>query len=104
MDMPREFDEKRDFVRVYVDCPVLYRHPGSREVAEGQAKNLSGRGMMFIAQQELPVDSEVEISISPENELTPSLNAVVKVVRVARYRKGEGYEIGAVIKQVLDEE
>ena len=100
--MPREYDEKRDAVRVDVDCPIMFRPAdnGSNEI--GKVRNLSGRGMMFIAPRELPVDEMLEVTITPESDVTPPLHAMVKVVRVDRQRRGEGFEIGAIIKQVLD--
>ncbi len=100
--MPREFDEKRDFVRMGVQCELTYKADGVDEEERGEARNLSGRGMMFIAEREIPVESRLEVMIRPDNTLTPPLHAMVKVVRVARQRRGEGYEIGAIIQSVLD--
>lgn len=100
--MPREFDEKRDFIRITVDCRLTYKEPEAEEFEQGQAKNLSGRGMMFIANHAVPVDSELEVTISPERPVTPPLHALVRVVRVAKQRRGEGFEVGAVIQSVLD--
>ncbi len=101
--MPREYDEKRDFIRVEVDCPVRFRVDDAGEDEDGKVRNLSGRGMMFIAERELPLESSLEVKIQPENTLTPPLHARVRVVRVARPRRGEGFEIGAVIQEMLDD-
>jgi len=100
--MPREFDEKRDFIRITVDCSLTYKVPQADAVEYGQAKNLSGRGMMFIAPRAVEVDSELEVTISPDQPVTPPLHALVKVVRVAKQRRGDGFEVGAVIQSVLD--
>ena len=100
--MPRDYDEKRDFFRVTVDCSLTYRIEEDGAEEEGLAQNLSGRGMMFIAQQELPVGSMLEVHITPETDVTAPLHATVKVVRADKQKRGEGYEIGAIIKQVLD--
>jgi len=100
--MPREFDEKRDFIRITVDCSLTYKSPGTDQEKSGQARNLSGRGMMFIADQAIPIESQLEVTISPQRAVTPPLHAMVKVVRVAKHRRGDGYEIGAVIQSVLD--
>jgi len=102
--MARKYDEKRDFIRVQVDCPIVFRADGSTEAEAGKVRNLSGRGMMFIARRELLVESYLEVVVQPENDLTPPLHARVRVVRVARPRRGEGFEIGAVIQEVLNEE
>lgn len=101
--MPREYDEKRDAVRVDVDCPILFRPTDNGGNEVGKVRNLSGRGMMFISQREVPVESHLEVRIEPD-EKTPSLHARVRVVRVAKPRRGgEGFEIGAVIQEMLDE-
>lgn len=59
---------------------------------------------MFISDIGLEKNSILEIKIKPSNILTPSLHANVKVVRVVKQRHADGYEIGAVIKEIHDEE
>lgn len=52
--MTREYDEKRDFIRIDIDCEIEYKKVDSSEEAViGQVANLSGRGMMFISETEL---------------------------------------------------
>lgn len=106
--MTREYDEKRDFIRIDIDCEIVFKKSDSEGSAEeesiGQVSNLSGRGMMFISDTELEKNSTLEITIKPSNILTPSLHANVKVVRVIKQRHAEGYEIGAVIKEIYDDE
>ena len=51
--MVREYDEKRDFIRVTVDCELTYIEPHKGQEELGTAKNLSGRGLLFIAEREL---------------------------------------------------
>ncbi len=101
--MSRDYDEKRDFIRVSVNCPVVFKAEDAGVEEYGRMQNLSGRGMMFIAERELAVESRLEVMIRPENDLTPPLHAEVRVVRVARPRRGNGYEIGAVIQEMLDD-
>jgi hypothetical protein len=100
--MPREYDEKRDAVRVDIDCPIMFRPEDNGGNEIGKVRNLSGRGMMFISHREVPVESHLEVRIQPEDD-TPSLHARVRVVRVAKPRRGDGFEIGAVIQEMLDE-
>ena len=102
--MTREYDEKRDFIRVDIDCEIVFKTTESAEEEVGQVVNLSGRGMMFIAERELEKNSVIEINIKPSNVLTPPLHANVKVVRVVQQRHGDGFEIGAVIKEIYDDD
>ena len=101
--MSREYDEKRDFMRVSIDCMIEYIPDDTLEGRNGTVKNLSGRGMMFYADEELRLESSLEVKIKPENTLTPPLHARVKVVRVAKKRRGDGFEVGAVIQEMLDD-
>lgn len=108
--MTREYDEKRDFMRIEVNCGIMFKQVDAGTVnligkeLSGQVANLSGRGMMFISEVELEKDSTFEINIKPTNLLTPPLHANVKVVRVVKQRHASGYEIGAVIKEIYDDE
>ena len=103
--MTREYDEKRDYIRIDVDCEIVFKEENSIEQElTGRVANLSGRGMMFISDVELEKNIILEVNIKPENILTPSLHANVKVVRVIKQRHADGYEIGAVIKEIYDSE
>lgn len=100
--MSREFDEKRDFIRMGLQCELTFKTDDMAQAEHGEARNLSGRGMMFVVPHALPIESSLEVTIRPDNALTPPLHAIVKVVRVVPQRRGEGYEIGAVIQNMLD--
>lgn len=100
--MPREFREKRESARVAVDCEMSYKVPGDERAVAGRMKNLSGRGMMFLAPEEVPLETRLEVFVNPEGEVAVPLHALVRVVRVARQRRGDAFEIGAVIKQVME--
>lgn len=103
--MTREYDEKRDFIRIDVNCEITFKDVNSTEDPMiGKVENLSGRGMMFISDVELEKNSILEVNIKPDNILTPPLHANVKAVRVIKQRHGDGYEIGAVIKDIYDDE
>ena len=97
--MSRDYDEKRDYVRVNVESEMYYKTEFDDEEQVGQLQNLSGRGMMFIASHPLSKESIIEVRIDPVTKITPPLNAQVRVVRVAKQRHGDGYEIGAVIQK-----
>lgn len=106
--MTREYDEKRDFIRIDIDCEIIFKQIDESGIIQeeliGQVSNLSGRGLMFISDTEVEKNSMFEINVKPANILTPSLHANVKVVRVVKQRHAEGYEIGAVIKEIHDDE
>ena len=108
----RNYDEKRDFVRVALDSALTYGVPDEADddVAvdtqldqKALLKNLSGRGLMFVSDNEIEKESLIDIKVVPSNELTQPLHARVKVVRVMKQRHGDGFEVGAVIQSMLDE-
>ena len=101
--MPREYDEKRDYIRIDVDCKIQYSLPDAGQSETGKVTNLSGRGMMFIVENLLEVGNRLEVRIQPENTITPPLHANVSVVRVNKQRHEDGYEVGAVIQEILDD-
>ena len=102
--MSRDYDEKRDYIRVNVESELYYKTDYDDEEQLGQLQNLSGRGMMFIASHPISKESIIDIRIDPVTKITPSLNAQVRVVRVIKQRHGDGYEIGAVIQVDEDDE
>ena len=112
----RNYDEKRDFVRVAVDSPISYGaiEDSDEEMADDVAvdtlldqkavlKNLSGRGLMFVTEDEVIKDSLIDIKVVPTNDITKPLHARVKIVRVMKQRHAEGFEVGAVIQNMLDD-
>ena len=73
--------EKRDFPRIKLQCDVTYRQAGAGNIARGVCEDLSGSGILFIAQDPLSVGDSIEISVMPQNAITPPLDAVIEVVR-----------------------
>lgn len=91
--------EKRDFIRMTVDCQVSWREVGAEEVHMGNTKNLSGKGILFLAETEIPIGTLLEVNVSPDNDVTPQLDATVEVVRIEILKPGK-YEIGCLIKEL----
>lgn len=98
------YSEKRNYKRVKVECSIFYKMLDTEvdEEEAGQLENISGRGLMFIAERGVPLNAELEIRVEPGNDLTPPLHARVQVVRMEKQRKGTGYEIGAVIRETFE--
>ena len=99
-----DYTEKRNYKRVKVECNIYYKMMDTEEESPdvGQLENISGRGLMFIAEKGVPMNAELEIRVSPGNDLTPPLHARVQVVRMEKQRRGNGYEIGAVIRETFE--
>ncbi len=92
-------DEKRDYIRMDVDCDITYKLAGSSAVNTGKCTTLSGAGVSFIATQAFDVGLAMEVSILPKNQITPPMTAFIEVVRSVKQGDGS-YEIAASIKSI----
>lgn len=92
-------DEKRDYIRMDVDCDVTYKLANSDNIRTGRCTTLSGAGVSFIADQVFEPGLAMEISIIPKNTITPPMTAFIEVVRSTK-RDENQYEIAASIKSI----
>lgn len=97
--MPTDYSEKRNFYRMNLDCSMEYSVNGSNEKKAGVVKNLSGEGVSLLVEQMIEPGTEINLSITPENTITPPLDVVIEVLRCDDVGT-EGYEIaGSIIKR-----
>ncbi|WKJ91474.1 PilZ domain-containing protein [Methylomonas montana] len=92
-------DEKRDYIRMDVDCDITYKPAGSSEIKTGKCSTLSGAGVSFFADRSFDIGLAMEISILPKNPITPPMTAFIEVVRSVKQADGS-YEIAASIKSI----
>jgi len=78
----REYSEKRDFIRMNIECPVFYQAMGSSINKRATCVNLSAKGIKFHTDQVLAVGSKIHINVVPELKISPSLSAVMEILRV----------------------
>ncbi len=98
--MPREFEEKRDFMRMLVDCEVHCRSAENGTEYSGQVKNLSAQGLLFTSKQELVVGDRLEVVVRPQGGSSAPLEASAEVVRVDVVEPGWLYEVGVAFSEV----
>ena len=92
-------DEKRDYIRMDVDCDITYKPADSTQPKIGRCTTLSGAGVSFIADQHFDVGLAMEVSIAPKSAITPPMTAYIEVVRSVKHDDDE-YEIAASIKSI----
>lgn len=92
-------DEKRDYIRMDVDCDITYKPADSTQSKVGRCTTLSGAGVSFIADQHYDVGLAMEVSITPKTSITPPMTAFIEVVRSVK-RGDTEYEIAASIKSI----
>jgi len=86
---------KKDRARRFdIEAPILFRGKGEIEWRKGKSKNISRTGVMFIAEDPIPVGTEIEIHIV--------LNATVQAAEPENESKGVPVNCkGEVVRNVL---
>ncbi|WP_075185716.1 PilZ domain-containing protein [Teredinibacter haidensis] len=78
----RDYQEKRNFIRMKVETPVTIDLINSDEHYEGLCVDLSGGGMLIEAPSAMPVGTRAKVSIKSSHGHSPMLQARVVVSRV----------------------
>ncbi len=94
-----EYDEKRDYIRMDVDCDITYKMADSNDIKTGHCTSLSGAGISFLAECDYPPGIAMEVKVLPKNSVTPPMTAFIEVVRSNANENGS-YEIAATIKSL----
>jgi hypothetical protein len=94
--------EKRNFLRMSLDCPARFRIAGSANLSAAIVKNLSSSGMLILSEQELDPGTQLAIEIMPGKTITPPLSAQARVVRSHATETGD-YNIACSIDRILPE-
>jgi PilZ domain-containing protein len=95
-----EYDEKRSYIRMDVDCDITYKLADSANKKTGRCLSLSGAGLSFIAEDDLNPGIAMEVSVIPKNNVTPPMTAFIEVVRCTAQEEANSYEIAASIKSI----
>lgn len=76
------FAEKRDFLRMAIDCLLRFSKKGEQQSFEGHVVNLSSKGILFTAIDQFEEGEELDLVLTPTNSLTSPMNASVIIIRV----------------------
>lgn len=96
----RNYSEKRDFLRMGVDCQVRCLELQSGEACTGRVHNLSARGIALSVARRYPPGTRLEVRIEPERSIVPPLHALVEVLRLETASDGS-YQLAAEIREIL---
>jgi PilZ domain len=97
-----EYSEKRDFLRMSIECPARYRSEGAGQAAAAVVKNISGSGLLLATDQPLEAGALLALEVLPGKTITPPLAAYVRVVRSDSDDQG-GYSVACTIERILGE-
>lgn len=97
-----DYSEKRDFMRIPMDCPARYRPEGAPESAPALIKNLSAKGVSLVTENPLSEEMEFALEVLPGKAITPPLAAYAKVIRCDRQEDGT-YLVAGILLRILEE-
>ncbi len=92
-----DYDEKRNFIRMFVNADVQITDPATSQVYKGQGKNLSGDGVAFTTKEKFELNQKLNLNISSERSAMASLNAEFEVKRVDQLEDGSFEIAGTMI-------
>ncbi|PKM11974.1 MAG: pilus assembly protein PilZ [Gammaproteobacteria bacterium HGW-Gammaproteobacteria-10] len=96
-----EYDEKRNYIRMNVECELTYKLVDSNDIFKGTCTSISGAGISFLADLSFEPGKAMEINITPKNTITPPMTAYIQVVRATKQDDGR-YEVAGAIKSIKD--
>ncbi len=85
----KEYSEKRDFIRMFVDADVTFNLQGEKTTFQGKSRELSGKGVSFITSQSLNEGDVVNITVSAVDARVAPLEIVARVVRTENLDNGK---------------
>ena len=77
-----DYAEKRDFLRMPIDCELRFGIAGQDRSFQGNDINLSSKGILFTSQQRFSEGTALDIVLTPSNSETQPMHARVVVARV----------------------
>ncbi len=77
-----DYAEKRDFLRMPIDCELLVGRAGEEPRLPGKVINLSSKGILFTSQERFSEGSSLDIVLTPSNSEDSPMHARVVVSRV----------------------
>lgn len=95
----KDYEEKRNFIRMFVDAKVIITDPATGHSFEGDSKDLSGDGVMFVTSEKLEEKQVVTVDIRSEQSKLSPLSAEFEVVRVSPLEDGK-FEVAGKISGV----
>lgn len=93
-----DYAEKRDFLRMAIDCEFSFSRCGEKQRFEGHVINLSSKGILFTTSESFKLGDVLEIVLTPSNSLTPPMEASVAVTRVVHNKPI--FEVACEIKEI----
>ncbi len=77
----REYSEKRDYIRMFVNADVSFKRQGNNQNFQGKSRDISGKGVSFITSEPVTEGEILDIVVNAVEASVPPLEIVAKVMR-----------------------
>lgn len=95
----KDYEEKRNFIRMFVNVQVKVTDPATGESFQGESKNLSGDGILFVTSKQFEINQKLNVEVSSGQDSQAPLKAEFIVARADAIKDGE-YEVAGSIHAV----
>ena len=95
-----DYEEKRDFARMGMECPATFRIDGEGTIHHAVASDLSATGLQLKCSDAVVEGAVVMVEMTPEQAIVPPLQAKAEVVRCSENGSGS-YQLGLKILEML---
>lgn len=95
--------EKRRFIRIPLSVPIQFRRIGYIEEERNVSKDISIKGVRFLSQRFVPINSYIKVEIEIKANSDP-VRFIAKVVWVKAVYEDELFEIGAEVWEISKED
>ena len=93
-----DYAEKRDFLRMAIDCELSFSAAGSTKRYTGSVINLSTKGILFTSSEKFDDGTVLKLTLTPSHSDTLPMEATAVVTRVIN--NDVLYEVACEIKLV----
>ena len=93
-----DYAEKRDFLRMPIDCELSFMESGRTQRYDANVVNLSSKGILFTSSERFEEGVALELLLTSSNSETPPMQAKAVVTRVTDYEPV--FEIACAINEI----
>jgi len=90
-------DDRRNFMRMDINCNIHYAAEGGTPDKCAQLRNLSACGLQFICEEDFAAGQRLEVLVEPPGEITPPLRGLATVLRSKPLEEG-GYAVACNLR------
>lgn len=95
------YHEKRDFLRMPIDCIMVFNVVDDKRKHRGHVVNLSSKGILFTTRQKLEVGAFIRVQLTSGDKDVQEFRALFEVTRITSHRIN--YEVAGKLMEAKDQ-